>query len=177
MATFKYLHRNIAGTHELPHPINPDCPQGTDYLDYLDDKFILLSSAQIAFMNENQNATAKEIIEMRITPPPEPTLEEHQDMAISRIDQEVENRLNELFPIREIVDNLVRVLADTGDQYISDYIEMRDDISMSAAIAKEAVREANCVSEINLAVDSINELSIEIVTRPPEIVIGGKLKG
>ena len=178
MKTYSYLHRNIAGVHELPYPINPDCPQGTDYLDYMGDKFILLTSAQLAFMAANPTATAKEIIEKQLTPPPpELTLEEQRDMAISRIDQEVENRLNELFPVREIVDNLVRILEDAGDRYISDYIEKRDEIMIASSTAKDAVREANCVSEINTVVDSINELTVEIVARPPEIVIVGKLKG
>ena len=153
---------------------------GTTYEDYLKGALIVLNQAQNQFRLNNPGATAKEIIEMKLTPPPppyEPTLEEARYIAISQIDQEVENRLNELFPVRDLLDNVVRVLANAGDQYISDYIETRDNISMSATMAKDAVRESNCVSEINTVVDSINELSIEIVTRPPEIGIGGKIRG
>jgi len=178
MATYTYLHKTLSEPHVLTAAINPDCPTGLTWQDYLDGKWILLSGAQLSFYQANPTASAKEIIEMQLTPPPpEPTLEEARDIAISQIDQEVENRLNDLFPVRELLDNVVRVLANAGDQYISDYIETRDNISMSATMAKDAVRESNCVSEINTVVDSINELSIEIVTRPPEIGIGGKIRG
>jgi len=151
---------------------------GTTYEDYLKGALIVLSSAQNQFRLNNPTAIAKEIIEKQLTPPlPELTLEEQRNMAISRIDQGVENRLNELFPVREIVDNLVRILEDAGDRYISDYIEKRDEIMIASSTAKDAVREANCVSEINTVVDSINELAIEIVARPPETGIGGKIRG
>ena len=172
------LNRNTT-PFEVDETVFKNFKTGKTYDDWLNGLTIVLSAEQNAFRLENINASVKEIIEMQLEPPPpdqETTLEEHKDSAISQIEIESENKLNEILPVREAIDNIMRILSNLEDAYIAEYVEKRDEITLSATMAKEAVREAGNVSEIRTAIDSMNELSAEIVTRPPEIGIGGKIR-
>jgi hypothetical protein len=58
---------------------------GTTYQDFLDNKWIHLSSAQVEFHVEHPYATIKEVLDCQLTPAPERTLEQAKSEKIQQI--------------------------------------------------------------------------------------------
>lgn len=89
MANVTYIKKSIAKQYvEFEAPLSSEEYNnlGTTWQDYLDNKWVPLSDAQIAFYKTNPNATVKEVWDMQITPTPPRTLEQAKREKLSDID-------------------------------------------------------------------------------------------
>ena len=69
---------------------------GVTWQDYLDKKWVQLNTQQVAFREENPNATVKEVFDMQLTPAPVRTLQEAKDEKIMQINSyDKSNAVNE----------------------------------------------------------------------------------
>lgn len=60
---------------------------GSTYDDYSDGQYVRLSNDQVAFMNANQNASIREIWDMKLNPPYVPTVEAVREGKIAEINR------------------------------------------------------------------------------------------
>lgn len=60
---------------------------GTTYEDYADGLYVRLNNEQVAFMNANQNASIREIFDMKLNPPYVPTVEAVREGKIAEINR------------------------------------------------------------------------------------------
>ena len=89
MAKFTYLKYDKKGNYvEFEQKFDETLYNniGYSYEDYLANKWVLLSNAQVAFHDENPNATVYEVWNMQMTPVPERTLDNAKDQMIATID-------------------------------------------------------------------------------------------
>lgn len=74
-----YIRKNIKGYYvDFPEEIDAEYWEGQigeTYEDFLDNKWILLNDEQVQFHEDNPDASVKEVIEMQLTPVPEPSIE------------------------------------------------------------------------------------------------------
>lgn len=86
-----YIRKTLPGYYiEIPEEIDAETWEGkigTTYQDFLDGKWIHLSEEQVAFRQEHPEASVREVIEMRMTPVPERTLEQAKAEKIAQIEQ------------------------------------------------------------------------------------------
>ena len=84
-----YIRQNIRGYYiEYPDVIDPDYWQGktgTTYQDFLEGKWVLLSDEQADFHKAHPEASIREVIDMRMTPAPERTIEQAKAEKLSAI--------------------------------------------------------------------------------------------
>jgi len=135
-----YLHINSPDGFEAAEPFDENLfTSGKTYEDYLNGERILLTKKQNAFRLANPGVSVKEIIEMKLIPPyepppppTEPSLEEVKNAAIQRVEFEAEMKLNELYPVREVLEDLIALVIDSSDTEVlarvQAYISVRDDI-------------------------------------------------
>lgn len=91
---FTYIKRDIKKIYvTLEEQLNPENYSniGTNYFDYLDYKWVLLSEEQVEFHNEHPEATVREVLDMKLVEKPEPqehirTLEEAKQEKLREID-------------------------------------------------------------------------------------------
>ena len=87
---YVYIKKNHS-THfvEFSEALNPELYDniGTTWQDYLDNKWVLLSSEQITFREEHPNASVKEVYDMEITPAPVRTLAQAKQEKIWEIEE------------------------------------------------------------------------------------------
>jgi hypothetical protein len=90
MANVTYIKKSIPKQYvEFETPLNPEEYNniGTTWQDYLDNKWVRLSDAQVSFRNEHPTATVKEVWDMRITPTPPRTLEQAKQEKVALIEE------------------------------------------------------------------------------------------
>ena len=92
-----YIKKGIPGIVEQTSALGEDYATGHTYEDYMNGAWVELSQAQIAFRNAHPGATPKEIIEMRLTPPPERTLAQAQAEKLSEIDAYDSGEVNRFY--------------------------------------------------------------------------------
>lgn len=84
-----YLKKSVRGYYvEFDSPLNETAFKlGSTFEDFLFQKWIPLSEEQVQFHLENPKASVKEVIDMKLTPTPEPTIEEVKQKKL----QDLEN--------------------------------------------------------------------------------------
>lgn len=85
---YTYIKLSIAKHYvTFEEPLNPEEYNnlGENWQDYLDNKWVLLSSEQITFHEENPIASVKEVWDMELTPPYVRTLEDAKNEKIQEI--------------------------------------------------------------------------------------------
>ena len=84
-----YIRNNVKGYYiEYSDPLDTvvwDGKIGTTYQDFLDGKWVHLSTEQVAFHVEHPSASVREVIVMEITPTPPRTLEQAKQEKIAAI--------------------------------------------------------------------------------------------
>jgi hypothetical protein len=60
---------------------------GSTYQDFLENKWVLLSAAQVKFHEDNPSASVREVLDMQLTPQPERTLEQAKSEKIAQIEE------------------------------------------------------------------------------------------
>ena len=84
-----YIRKNIKGYYiEYSDPLDTvvwDGKIGTTYQDFLDGKWVHLSTEQVAFHVEHPSASIREVIAMEITPTPPRTLEQAKSEKLMQI--------------------------------------------------------------------------------------------
>lgn len=92
---YTYIKRNTTNIYNIfEQELNPGNYSniGTNYFDYLDYKWVLLSEEQVEFHNEHPEASVKEVLNMELNPVVEPkehirTLEEAKNEMKQKIDK------------------------------------------------------------------------------------------
>ena len=90
MAKYTYIKRDAVGFYvELDEPLTSDLYSdlGTTWVDFINNKWVLLSDEQVAFHEANPDATVQEVWNMQLTPPHVRTLEEAKAEMIQRINE------------------------------------------------------------------------------------------
>lgn len=93
MEKYVYIKKSIAKHFvDFAEPLSPEEYNnlGETWQDYLNNLWVLLSDEQVAFHEENPNASVKEVWDMELTPPHVRTLEEakmEKEMQIDEYDQ------------------------------------------------------------------------------------------
>jgi len=168
---FICLYRNT-GSFEADETVFENFKTGKTYDDYVGGLVIVLSDEQKQFRLYNPGASAKEIIEMELVPSvPEPTLEEHKESALNAVENEVKNKLEENYPLRELVDNIVRVLSETGDEYLTEYNSVSENMKSELTDARERIELAEDIDSVNSAINRVANLDVDVIRdnrqRPP----------
>lgn len=88
MVTYTYIKIDASGNYvTLNEPLDENLYNlGSSYEDYLDNKWVLLSDKQVAFHEENPNATVYEVWNMELTPTPERTIDDAKSNMNALID-------------------------------------------------------------------------------------------
>jgi len=160
MATYTYLHNTLSEPHVLTAAINPDCPTGLTWQDYLAGKWILLSSAQLSFLSANPTANPKEIIEMQLTPPPpEPTLQEYKGMALSQVENRATGRLEEMYPAHKIMAAVSGFMDETAvAALILNYESAQSAILSALETVQTAINAAANKATVDTLVSNYNAI-------------------
>lgn len=90
MKKYVYIKQSIAKHFvSFEQPLSPEEYNnlGETWQDYLNNKWVLLSDAQVAFHEANPNASVKEVWDMQLTPPHVRTLEEAKQEKIDEISE------------------------------------------------------------------------------------------
>jgi len=162
-----YLYKGITevieaeGKHELVTGFNI----GSTWEDYLAGMHILLDARHLAFIEENPTASHKEIIDLRMTPqPPPPTDEEVMESLIQHIDLMADNRINERFPLRDVVDKVIQALVKEDQDalayllsYNSETTAIRDETRSDADAVRQRYRndDGTIVPDEGVVIDPI----------------------
>ncbi len=88
MAKYTYIKKSVRGYYiEFDDMFNPALYNnlGDTYEDFLDNKWVLLSSEQVQFHIDNPTATVKEVWDMELTPAPERTLAQAKNEMLANI--------------------------------------------------------------------------------------------
>lgn len=89
MANVTYIKKSIPKQYvEFETALSPEEYNniGTTWQDYLDNKWVRLSDAQVSFRNEHPTATVKEVWDMQITPTPPRSLEQAKQEKLRQIE-------------------------------------------------------------------------------------------
>ena len=142
---------------EFPDILKEGYPIGTTYQDYLDGLWIPVKKTMSAFINANPTATAKEWIEMELTPaPPEPTLSELKEQAANQVDSMATSRLNELYPPHELIAQAYSTKIDELEQglYFDGFEAAKSAINAVLTVAIDDINTASDATSINAVVDT-----------------------
>jgi len=197
MGKYTYIHRDATGlvTHDAPLTYEPKVEKdgtitgghviGETYEDYLACAWIPLKKKQMEFYRENPTASWKEVIEMQLMPPPpEPAIEDVKEAAIQEIVVSKRSVLDEQYPVRDILDNVIKAMLAENESdteaiisYLEEYKTTREALKDAADVAIGNIREAECVNEIATIKDDfrVAEISqlVDAVRRPREFMEEG----
>ena len=150
---FYYIEKNRFGVIELDARQDDNgFEHGTTWMDYLDGRWILFSQAQEAFWKSNPSASHKEIFETQLTPqPPEPTLQEYKDNAITLVEYGSVGRLNELYPPHEVAAAAWFEEDIVASVYFTEFNSARTAISSARDTARTAITNATNKAGIDAA--------------------------
>ena len=89
MARYTYIKRDVTDYYvECDELLSPSFfPIGETWVDFINNKYVLLSDEQVAFREANPDATIKEVWDMQLTPPHVRTLEDAKVEMIQKIDE------------------------------------------------------------------------------------------
>ena len=151
---YTYINKGITGVFEISKLLEKEHNTGTSVSDYFEGKWILLSDEQNDFRLAHPRASHVEIINMNSDEPPTMELEIAKETAIRRIDSSVKDKIEEIFPLREIVDRLVADRLEQGNatvEYLERYTQAVDRLMIEAEDSKLSVQNADNV----LMVDTV----------------------
>ena len=156
-----YLHKGIIGVFELAEAHSDKYVIGKTIEDYDDGKWIELNDEQIEFYRKNPNASAREIIEMKLNvypTLPEQTLEEFQESMITYIKQVAINRLQEAFPQHEI-NRVALGLANERETatFVSNYALTTEEINRCLTDMIKAIEKSSDRKEVEANIVRFNE--------------------
>ena len=152
-----YVQKGIIGVFELAEAHSDKYVIGRTIEDYDGGKWIELSDEQVEFYRKNPNASAREIIEMKLNvypTPLEPTLEEFQESMITYIKQAAISRLQEAFPQHEI-NRVALGLANEREAatFVSNYSVTMEEINRSLSETTELIKKSTDKKEVERGVE------------------------
>lgn len=169
-----YLIRSVKGSYWTgDYDLDPSMyDMGTTYEDYLDDKFIELSSEQLQFHIDNPKANVREVIAMELDPvAPGPTEEEILRNAKASKKQEIEVYSNSediksyyLYDTRFWIDRYDRILMandiDIAESKNRTLFDLTTDLTVDIDVARTVLMD---MGDYDNACDDIKDSKIKEV--------------
>ena len=171
-----YLNKNFATVIEAEYALDDNHGSktavidglsfGTTYPDYMSGSFITLSTDQIAFWRSNTSASAKEIIEMEMSPPPEPpSFDEQKQNAFDAVGRKAVSRIEELFPLSVMRDVIFgRLSEEEVAQLHIDYNNAITALGSALVDAHDRIDNAVSVDDTQSAVEDFSNQAIYVVS-------------
>ena len=166
---FTYIKKNVKGNYvTFPNQFIDELYSniGTTYEDYLDNKWVLLTAEQLAFKEENPDASVEEVFNMALNPEPERTVEQAKSEKLAEISTySMQAKRAVSYEGTDVyVDSYQRMLvkdeAEIAQANNVDEIEVANSVMMSPS---NAISLMSVMTEHDNAVEEVRESKVSAV--------------
>ena len=162
-----YLHKTSRGVHEVvtfENALEKGHETGRTFEDYSNGCWIELSDEQVRFYNINSTASAREIIEMEMTPLPESNLDWEKVRATETVGWQAVSRIEELFPLSLIRDVIFgRMNEEEVAQLHIEYNNAITALGMALVDTHDRIDNAVSVDDTQSAVEDFGNQAAYVV--------------